>query len=437
MFTNTNIMDQIAAPENLLAAWRAVRGNIPKYRRQHAAGPDGVTMRDFEHELQPQLAALRDMLISGRYYPTPAAHFKLPKHGGGERIIAVLTVRERVAQRAAQQVLEPFWEREFLPCSFGFRPGLSIDQAVAYLQNFRQHGERWTVDGDIASCFDSIDHDILMARLETKVRDLRVLKLLQNWLDAGLMQSGLPTDVEPQAAIDDAKRKQFIQEGVGWIWKNLTGSSNTYFDNDYDDYEDFGINSDQPRSIPNSARKHPFMHVASTPRDYLGLLVRRILLGGMMLGSGLVRPFAQRAAHKAATSLRGLIGTPAGRRMLKKSSVLAGGLAGAAAITALAAWIINQRAGAGPIGVLQGSPLSPLLANIYLHPFDEQLTKSGCHLVRFADDWVIPALSREQAERAYNNAVKTLARLKLKINPQKTHILSPEDRLEWLGVVIP
>ncbi len=208
------LMEQIAAPENLLSAWRAVRGNIPKYRRERASGPDGVSLAEFERELQPQLAALRDMLLRGRYYPMPPARFKLPKRGGGERVIAVLAVRERVAQRAAQQVLEPLWEPEFLPCSFGFRPGASIEQAVTYIHEQRQHGERWVVDGDIAACFDSLDHDILMARIQEKARDRRVLKLAQNWLDAGLMQSGLPAEADPQAAIHAHQRRRKVMKAL-------------------------------------------------------------------------------------------------------------------------------------------------------------------------------------------------------------------------------
>lgn len=414
------LMEQIAAPENLLAAWRAVRGNIPKYRRQKAAGPDGVSMNEFEQELQPQLSALRDMLMSGRYYPATPARFNLPKRGGGQRIIAVLTVRERVAQRAAQQILEPLWEPEFLPCSFGFRPGTSIEQAVSYVHDLRQHGERWVVDGDIATCFDSMDHDILMHRLQIKIRDQRVLKLIQNWLDSGLLQSGLPADADPQAAIDAHKRQKFVQDGVGWVLQGVGAEADDYGD-EYS--SDVGV-------------AHPYAGGFASKR-YLGLMARRTVVSMVMFGSGFIRPQAERLARSAAGIVKGTVGTPAGRRLLKSSSLAVGGLAGVAAIGALAAWLINRRAGPAPVGVLQGSPLSPLLANIYLHPFDEQLVAGGYHLARFADDWVITSPGQSQAEHSYNHALRALGRLRLKINPQKTKILPPEEKLEWLGVVIP
>lgn len=417
------LMEQIAAPENLLSAWRAVRGNIPKYRRERASGPDGVSMAEFERELQPQLAALRDMLLRGRYYPMPPARFKLPKRGGGERVIAVLAVRERVAQRAAQQVLEPLWEPEFLPCSFGFRPGASIEQAVTYIHQQRQHGERWLVDGDIAACFDSLDHDILMARIQEKVRDRRVLKLAQNWLDAGLMQSGLPAESDPQAAIHAHQRQQFVEKGMGWVLESVTGEAGMV----EDDYVE-GLE-------PGLGNTYPWNNFSG--RRYAGLLARRTIISGVMMGSGLIRPIAERAARSTAGFLRGVAGTPAGRRLLKSSSLAVGGLAGVAAVGALAAWLLNRKAGAAPVGVLQGSPLSPLMANIYLHPFDLALTAGGHHLARFADDWVVAAPEQDNAERSYNEAIKALARLRLKINPQKTRIVPPDEKLEWLGVVIP
>jgi retron-type reverse transcriptase len=113
-----------------------------------------------------------------------------------------------------------------------------------------------------------------------------------------------------------------------------------------------------------------------------------------------------------------------------------GGLAGLTAVAAVAAYMLNRKAGPSPAGVLQGSPLSPLLANVYLHPFDMQLTSAGHQMARFADDWVILCQTQEKAELAYNDALRSLGRLHLKANFDKTHILPPDQHLEWLGSVI-
>lgn len=161
----------------------------------------------------------------------------------------------------------------------------------------------------------------------------------------------------------------------------------------------------------------------------------RAVIDTGVLVSALIR--RQGTTGDVLRALRGLVGTPAGRRLLRSGSLVTGGLAGAAAVAALAAYLMNRRAGPAPVGVLQGSPLSPLFANVYLHPFDAALTGHGLHLARFADDWVITSPGQEHAERSYNEALRSLAKIRLKINPQKTRILPPEEKLEWLGVVIP
>ena len=121
---------------------------------------------------------------------------------------------------------------------------------------------------------------------------------------------------------------------------------------------------------------------------------------------------------------------------MKKGVLATGGFAGVAAAAAAATYFINQRVGEAPVGILQGSPLSPLLANIYLHPFDMSLMSSGYKLARFADDWVILCEDQNRAEDAYQDALKDLEELHLKVNLAKTRILPPHEKLEWLGKVI-
>jgi len=423
------LLEQVAAPENLLAAWRVVRGNIPQYRRKRAAGPDGVSLADFERDLQTQLSALSDMLLRGRYKPVPPAFFSLPKKGGGQRMLAVLPVRERVAQRAAQQVVEPLWEPEFLPCSFGFRPGFSIEQAVAHVHGLRRKGLRWVVDGDIATCFDSLDHDLLMSRLKHKIGDGRLLALMQAWMDAGVMQAGPPQSLDTAAASRLRSVSSLARRGLDWVLSSAARDispfpASPYAYGEYEEEDNLHANGDgsvEPVSYAEEMRQGA---------------IRQIAGGGLLLGVNLLRPAAGRALGRAGGALKTVAGSPAGRRLLKKGVMVSGGLAGLAAAAAVTAYLMQRKAGRAPLGVLQGSPLSPLLANIYLHPFDQSLTQAGYALARFADDWVILCRDQDQAEKAYNDAVRALARLRLKVNPEKTRILSPQENLDWLGAVI-
>lgn len=427
------ILELIAAPENLLSAWRSVRGNIPKYRRQRASGPDGISLAEFEKDLAVQLKVLRDMLMKGRYQPEPPAYFSVPKRSGGERLLAILSVRDRVAQRAAQQVLEPLWEPEFLPCSFGFRPGISLNHAIAYVQETRPLNG-WVVDGDIAACFDTLDHDLLMKFVSHKIRDGRVLNLMQAWLDVGIMQAGPPQNVDMQFAKRLESVKNYARKGFDWILDSVSHQADPYGYGRYAVYDD---PVSHPRPEYGGANPDvPYPEHDGLTSGMRRMAIRQIISSGMMIGMGFVRARAAGLFGKVGAASRVVLSSPVGRRLLKRGAMASGGLAGLAAVAAVTTYLLNRKAGPAPAGVLQGSPLSPLLANVYLHPFDVNLTGSGHRLARFADDWVILCPSQEQAEHAYNDALRMLGRLHLKANLEKTHILPPDRQLEWLGAVI-
>lgn len=427
----TKLLELIAAPENLLSAWRSVRGNIPKYRRQRASGPDGVTLTEFERELTVQIKTLRDMLIKGRYQPSPPAFFTVPKRNGRERTLAILCVRDRVAQRATQQVLEPLWEPHFLPCSFGFRPGISLEQAVMHVQELRARENGWVVDGDIAACFDTLDHDLLLRFLGHKIKDGRVLQLMQTWLDAGVMQVGPPQNVNMDSATRVETAKSYARQGFDWALDMLAQQADPY--GRFDTY-DYDSPPTLERGAASTVSAYPDRE-ALTAR-FRKTALRQALMSGGMYALGLIRSRAAGLLNKAGAAVKSAATSPAGRRLLRKNAAAVGGLAGVAAVAAIATVLLNQKAGPSPVGVLQGSPLSPLLANIYLHPFDVNLTGAGHKLARFADDWVILCPNREKAESAYNDALRSLARLHLKANLEKTRIVPPEEKLEWLGAMI-
>jgi RNA-directed DNA polymerase len=282
----------------------------------------------------------------------------------------------------------------------------------------RRRGLRWVVDGDIATCFDSLDHDLLMAFLHHKISDNRVLTLFQQWLDVGVMKGDLVEgDSENGAWVQQAQR------GAGWLLKTVINEPDPYESAEYESYDNL------PDVEGNTKRTPDPLGIPGYVRQSV---VRQIAINGLLLGAA----GAKRAWQTIETTARTTLSSPAGRRLLKKSAWVTGGLAGAAVIAAATAYVLHRRAGPAPTGALQGSPLSPLLANIYLHPFDVAMKKRGHNLIRFADDWVILCATREESEESYNNAVRSLARLRLKINLEKTRILSPQDKLEWLGAIV-
>lgn len=430
------LMDQLAAPENLLNAWRTVRGNIPTYRRQRSAGPDGVTLTEYERDLPAQLSALRHMLLKGRYQPQAPGQFTIEKRNGGQRQIAVLNVADRVAQRAAQQVIEPLYEPVFLPCSFGFRPGRSLHDAVYCAQRLREHGYGWVVDGDIASCFDSLDHQTLLQKIDKRIADARVKNLLHKWLDVGVLEHGLPAQKSDWLAHRWEEASHGLQRGLDWTLNTLSHQDrlDPYAEGRYTQPSDLDEEDEaNSRGVLNDEDPYaaPYQHRSQRSASQKQA-VQQIAAGGFLLGAGWIKKSITSAAPAALAALK----SPAGRALLKRGLLIGGGALGAAAGLAVSGYLLYRQVAPKPFGVLQGSPLSPLLANIYLHSFDCSITRAGYRLVRYADDWVVLCPDQEQAEKAYNKAVVALASIHLKVNPEKTHILSPNDSFEWLGETI-
>ena len=155
-------------------------------RKDGAPGIDGVTATDYATNLEAKLSDLLDRIKSGRYQAPPVRRAYIPKSDGSRRPLGLPTFEDKVAQRAIVMVLEAVYEQDFLPCSYGFRPGRSAHQALQGLRTaFMSHGLRWVMDIDIVKYFDSIPHSHLRA-----MRDLRrEVKELTRKLQGG-MRSG-------------------------------------------------------------------------------------------------------------------------------------------------------------------------------------------------------------------------------------------------------
>lgn len=256
-------------------AWAAVRAN------QGGSGSDGQTIAQFEAELESNLHTLHQFLVQGQYRPKPVKQILVPKPNANWRPLTLWTIRDRVAQRATYDYLEPVFDRQFLSCSYGFRHGRGTADAAEAIRNARQAGANWVLDADIKDCFGQMRNKI-------------VLKQLSRW------------------------------------------------------------------RVPGPIRE----------------LVRRWLV------------------------------TKIGN-----------------------AWRPDQT----QAGTSQGSALSPLLCNLYLHSFDVAMQQRSITLVRYADDFVVLARRRTAVRWANHWASLNLKRIGLSLHPQKTRITNFEEGFQFVG----
>jgi RNA-directed DNA polymerase len=194
------LYDKVYRRDVLWRAWVAVRSN------NGAPGIDKTTLAAVEeYGVTRLLGELASELRERRYRPLPARRVYIPKPGTEEkRPLSIPAVRDRIVQAAAKIVLEPVFEADFLPCSFGFRPRRSAHDALQVLIDECWQGRRWVVETDIASCFSEIPHDKLMEAVEERICDQPVRKLLRAMLRAGVMEDGQvrrPVTGTPQGGV--------------------------------------------------------------------------------------------------------------------------------------------------------------------------------------------------------------------------------------------
>jgi RNA-directed DNA polymerase len=181
-----DLFNLVCDPAFLLVGWRRVRGNMGA----RTAGVDGQTAAYIEWVRGEAafLAELRADLKARRFAPLPVRERMIPKPGGRKRRrLGIPTVRDRVVQAALKLVLEPIFEADFQPCSYGFRPGRRAQDALAEIHLLASHSYEWVVEGDIEACFDTIDHTALLQRMRRRIGDKRVLGLVKAFCKAGIL----------------------------------------------------------------------------------------------------------------------------------------------------------------------------------------------------------------------------------------------------------
>lgn len=190
------LLDKVARSDVMLRAWNDVATN------RGAPGVDGVNIADIKdggiESVRVFLDELAAKVRSGTYRPQPLRRVRIPKPGrpGESRPLGIPTVADRVVMAAAKIVLEPIFEADFSPVSFGFRPIRSAQHALEAVRVAANQGRVWVLDADIKACFDQIDHDALIGQVQRRVVDRRMIKLLRGWLRAGVFEGGIVSQVE-------------------------------------------------------------------------------------------------------------------------------------------------------------------------------------------------------------------------------------------------
>ena len=198
----SRLYKQVYADDTLTEAWRHVRLGTEQ------AGVDGVTVVQFQARLFMHLKALQTILRQYRYQPQPVKRISIPKADGTRRPLGILTVADRIVQRAVSLAIEPLFDAEFAECSHGFRKGRSIHTALDQVVRLINHGHGWVVDLDIANCFDRINTVLLFTYIKETLKDAELRRLIRAWLEAETVT------VERQGLWRHPEARGLLQGGV-------------------------------------------------------------------------------------------------------------------------------------------------------------------------------------------------------------------------------
>ncbi len=193
-----SLVDKVIRPTTLDGAWRKVA------RNKGASGVDGQSIERFAAQAERYLHELHDDLKDGSYRPSPVKRVEIPKGDGRTRPLGIPTIKDRIVQTALKMVIEPIFEVQFRPGSYGFRPGRHCKEALREVDRLVKEGFTFVVDADLASYFDTIPHERLMTLVEASISDGRVLALIESFLRQDIMKGmerWQPTSGTPQGAV--------------------------------------------------------------------------------------------------------------------------------------------------------------------------------------------------------------------------------------------
>jgi group II intron reverse transcriptase/maturase len=179
------LMERVVERSNVLKALKRVQKN------KGGPGIDGMTVEGLREHLRETWPVLREQLLAGTYRPQQVKRQLIPKSGGGMRELGIPTSLDRFIQQALLQVLQPQFDPGFSSHSYGFRPGRRAHDAVCAAQTYIQEGRHWVVDVDLEKFFDRVNHDVLMGKLAKRIADVRMLRLIRCYLEAGVLANGV------------------------------------------------------------------------------------------------------------------------------------------------------------------------------------------------------------------------------------------------------
>ena len=190
LFDTSRLLEDVLERDNMLKAMYRV------IRNKGSHGIDGMKTDELREHVKRTWTTVKSKLLEGKYNPSPVRRIEIPKPDGGIRLLGIPTVQDRMIQQAIAQVLSEIYEPTFSESSFGFRPNRGAKNAIKQSETYINQGYRWVVDMDLEKFFDKVNHDILMGKLEKKIKDRRLLKLIRKYLESGVLVNGIKVSSE-------------------------------------------------------------------------------------------------------------------------------------------------------------------------------------------------------------------------------------------------
>lgn len=190
LFDTSRLLEDVLERNNMLEAMYRV------IRNKGSHGIDGMKTDELREHVKKTWATVKTKLLEGKYNPSPVRRVEIPKPDGGVRSLGIPTVQDRMIQQAIAQVLSKLYEPTFSESSFGFRPNRGAKNAIKQSETYINQGYKWVIDMDLEKFFDKVNHNILMGKLEKKIKDKRLLKLIRKYLESGVLINGIKVSSE-------------------------------------------------------------------------------------------------------------------------------------------------------------------------------------------------------------------------------------------------